>query len=77
MVVSTMIQQKSTRKHGAFGHFLSLVDCRSGKRCPPRQIHLTECVNRMVLESQLPHKIVNLLFTITNQDNKLTILWGT
>ena len=28
------------------------------------------------LESQLPHKIVNLLFTITHQNNKLTILWG-
>ena len=30
----------------------------------------------MVLESQLPHKIVNLLFTITSQNNKLMILWG-
>ena len=30
----------------------------------------------MVLKSQLPDNIVNLLFTITNQDNKLTVLWG-
>ena len=29
--------------------------------------HLTECIYQFVLESQLPHKIVNLLFTITNQ----------
>ena len=36
-----------------------------------------ECVYQLVLESQLPHKIVNLLFTITYQNNKLTILWGT
>ena len=28
-----------------------------------------------LLESQLHRKIVNLLFTITNQDIKLTILW--
>ena len=30
----------------------------------------------MVLESQLPHKIVDFLFTITNADNKLTISGG-
>ena len=29
-----------------------------------RQSHLTECIRESVLESQLPHKIVNLLFTI-------------
>ena len=28
------------------------------------RFHLTQCINQMVLESQLPHKIVNLLFTI-------------
>ena len=31
----------------------------------------------MVLESQLPHEIVNLLFTFTNENKKLTFLWGT
>ena len=30
----------------------------------------------IVLESQLPHKIVNSLFTITNQNIKMTVLWG-
>ena len=30
----------------------------------------------MVLESQLPHKIVNLLMYITNRNSKLTVLWG-
>ena len=30
----------------------------------------------MILESQIPHKTVKLLSTITNQNNKLTILWG-
>ena len=32
-------------------------------------------MNQMVLESQLSHQIVNLSFTIANQNNKLTF-WG-
>ena len=28
------------------------------------------------IESQLLHKIVNLLFTITNRNNKFTVVWG-
>jgi hypothetical protein len=28
--------------------------------------YLTQCIKQMVLESQAPHKTVNLLFTITN-----------
>ena len=28
----------------------------------------------LVLESQLPHEIVNLLFTITNYNTQLTVL---
>jgi len=32
----------------------------------PERFQLTECINLMVLESQLTHKIVNLLFTITS-----------
>jgi hypothetical protein len=35
--------------------------------------YLTKCINSMVLEIQLPHKIVHLLFTITYQNNELTI----
>ena len=31
-------------------------------------------INQMVLESKLPHKIVNFLFTVTNSNNKLTVL---
>ena len=38
--------------------------------------HLTECINQTILENELPHKIVNLLFTVTDQNIKLTILWG-
>ena len=41
------------------------------------RIHLTSLINLMVSESQPPHKIVNLLFTITNEDKKLTVLRGT
>ena len=29
------------------------------------QVHLTECIYQLVLESQLTHIIVNLLFTFT------------
>ena len=38
--------------------------------------YLTESLYQLVLESQLPHKIVNLLLTITNQNIKSTVLWG-
>ena len=39
-------------------------------------LYLAERIYQLVLESQLPHKIVQLLFTITNQSIKVTILWG-
>ena len=32
----------------------------------PRQVDLPHCINKLVSESQLPHNIVDLLFTITN-----------
>ena len=38
--------------------------------------HLTECIYQLVLESQLPHKTVNLTFQLVIVNNKLTILWG-
>ena len=38
--------------------------------------HLTECINQMVLESQLPHNLVNLFFTITTENNISTVLGG-
>jgi hypothetical protein len=41
-----------------------------------RRSRLTECNGLMVLESQLPRNIVNLLFAITHQNNKLTVVWG-
>ena len=40
------------------------------------RFYLTLCIYQLLLESQLPPKIVNLLFTITHQNAKLTILWG-
>ena len=43
---------------------------------PAVGFHLTECIIKMISESQLSHKSVNLLFTITHQNNKLTVLWG-
>ena len=32
---------------------------------------LTYCINQIALQSQLPHKIVDVLFTITNRNKKL------
>jgi len=39
-------------------------------------LHLTECIDWIAWESQLLHKIDNLLLAITDQYNELTILWG-
>ena len=39
------------------------LPCIHSKPLPP---DLTECIYQLVLESQLPHKIVSLLSTITN-----------
>ena len=41
-----------------------------------RYSFLTECIYLFVLESQFPHKIVNLVFAITNSNIKLTVLCG-
>ena len=41
-----------------------------------RRFNLTQCINSMVVESLLPRKIVNLLFTITNRNVKLLVLRG-
>ena len=38
--------------------------------------YLTACVYYLLLESQLSHEIVNLLLTITKQNIKLTVFWG-
>jgi len=48
-----------------------------GEDCPACKCRVSGLGDHVVvLESQLPHKIVNSLFTITNKYNKLTILWG-
>ena len=39
------------------------------------RLHLIDFIYLLVLESQLPHKIVNLFFTTTNQIINLTVLW--
>ena len=57
---------------GGAGDLSNAVRFRGSISC--RRFHLTERIYELVLESQLPHKIVNLLFTITNQNNELTVL---
>ena len=39
----------------------------------PRQPFLTQSIYHLVLESQLPHKIVNLIFQLVMVDNELTM----
>ena len=39
---------------------------RTYARNYPNIIYLTKCIHLLDLESQLPHTIVDLLFTITN-----------
>ena len=54
----------------------TLPSLRSEEEVEAVPPYLTECIYSLVLESQLTHKIVNLLFTITNSNIKLTVLWG-
>ena len=42
----------------------------------PRASCLTWFIHWLVLESHLPHKIVNLLFAITNSNVELKMFWG-
>ena len=47
------------------------------ERAGPRvSLDLTEYIHQPVVKSQLPHKIVNSLFTITHQNTKLTVFRG-
>jgi hypothetical protein len=54
--------------HGAAGSRL-YRRVKEGQRAYP-----TQCTNRMVLDSQLPHKAVNFLLQQVKVNNKLTIL---
>jgi hypothetical protein len=61
---------------------VAMDEIKSGlKESKPRGVlqrgsYLPQCIDQMVFESHPPHKIVNLLFTVTHPNNKLTILWG-
>ena len=46
-------------------------EAQSGMR-----VYLSECIYQLVLESQLPPKIVNLSFTSANEIIESTVLWG-
>jgi hypothetical protein len=43
---------------------------------PGSQAYITECIHQLVLESQLPHEFVNLLFILVIVNDKLTDFWG-
>ena len=42
----------------------------------PVDAYLTKCVYSSILDSQVPRKNVNLLFTLNNSDRELTVLGG-
>ena len=46
------------------------------QRSRPPKIYLTQIINERVLESQILHQIVNLLFDHLFDDFQLMILWG-
>ena len=64
---------KSEEKHRGFP---GCSQGRSGLDEVQDRLFLPQCMDLMVLESQLLHKNVKLLFTITDQNIKLTVLWG-
>jgi len=48
-----------------------------GRAAPtPDRLYLTGRIYQSVLESELPHNIVNSLFTITYLKIQLTVSWG-
>ena len=55
---------------------LDLSRVAGGGRAVRGADYLTECIYYLVLESQPPHKTVNLIFQLVIVKNKLTILWG-
>jgi len=52
-----------------------LLDVRGNETLELHRVYLTKCIYQQVLESQLPHKTVNFLFTMSLLYNNLTI-WG-
>jgi hypothetical protein len=54
------------------GTFFSRTESGLGYR---HKHHLTQCINSMVVESQLPHQIVISLYLKLIVDSELTVLW--
>jgi hypothetical protein len=52
------------------------VDVRAWTTEDDARFYLTQSINQRALESQLPQKIVNLLFDNMFDDSELTILRG-
>jgi len=42
----------------------------------PGSTYLSKCAYSSIFESQLPHKIVNLIFQSVTVNDKMPILWG-
>ena len=65
-----------THKKGVYTAARFSRTLRQKTYAPTRQFHLTECIHRLVLKSQIPHKIINTLFTMTHENIELTVSWG-
>ena len=76
--VSTYIQggRACDSRSGRFPAHRVAQPVKLGRSLPEDRTHLTECIYKLILESHPPHKIVNLLFTITNQNITLKGLSG-
>jgi hypothetical protein len=53
-----------------------LKECRVGLPAARGQAYPTEGIYQLFVKSKSSHKIVSLLFTITNENIELTVLWG-
>ena len=68
-----LVQQVlSTLSHTVYS-FIIFRSQLSSRRCS--QLYLTQYIYLFVLESQLPHRIVNLIFRFIIGNIRLTILW--
>jgi len=62
--------------HATLSLQMALIPSQLLQRLPNPQGFILKRIYQLVSESQLPHKIVNVMSTITNNNVKFTVLWG-
>jgi hypothetical protein len=80
---ANLAQIRQSRPESGFGfrvnvsETFSVVPSSLGFSLPPKYAYhsyLTQCIHQLLLESQSPHKTVNLIFELVIVNKKLTIL---